>query len=116
MERFLEGVTGHIPLEREAPHEVGAGERLFPADEVNSKPENETIVLVSDGEFLGGRVKTEALPIRVEIAMPNTKAAHDVAITIDLPSAHRIEIIKRDIDVATAKGLVGTPEQCLDFE
>ena len=34
--RIGEGVTGHLPLEWVAPHEVGAGERLFPADEVSS--------------------------------------------------------------------------------
>ena len=33
MERIGEGVTGHLPLERVAPHEVGAGEILFPTDE-----------------------------------------------------------------------------------
>ena len=32
-ERICEGVTGHLPLERVAPHEVGAGERLFHTDE-----------------------------------------------------------------------------------
>jgi hypothetical protein len=32
-ERICEGVTGHLPLERVAPHEVGAGESLFPTDE-----------------------------------------------------------------------------------
>lgn len=115
-ERIGEGVTGHLPLEWVAPHEVGAGESLFPADADGSESENETIVLVSDGEFPGVRVKTEALPIRVKIAVSNTKAAHDVWITIDLPSTHRIEIIKGDIDIATAKCLLGTPEQSLCFE
>ena len=33
MERIGEVVTGHLPLERVAPHEVGAGEILFPTDE-----------------------------------------------------------------------------------
>jgi len=32
-ERIREGVTGNLPLERVAPHEVGAGESLFPTDE-----------------------------------------------------------------------------------
>lgn len=113
---FFEGVTGHLPLEREAPHEVGAGERPFPEDAAGSESENETVALVSDGEFLGVRVKTEALPFRIKIAVWNIKAAHDVAITIDLPSAHRIEMIKGDIDIAPAKGLVETPEVRLDFE
>ncbi|MBL9176647.1 MAG: serine/threonine protein kinase [Verrucomicrobiaceae bacterium] len=32
-ELIREGVTGHLPLERVAPHEVGAGESPFPTDE-----------------------------------------------------------------------------------
>lgn len=32
-ERIREGVTGRLPLEWVAPHEVGARERLFPTDE-----------------------------------------------------------------------------------
>ena len=32
-----EGVTGHFPLERVAPHEVGAGERLFPPNLMGSE-------------------------------------------------------------------------------
>ena len=32
-ERIREGVTGQLPLERVAPHAVGARERLFPTDE-----------------------------------------------------------------------------------
>ena len=32
--RAMEGVTGHLPLEWVAPHEVGARERLFPPKKV----------------------------------------------------------------------------------
>lgn len=32
--RATEGVTGHLPLEWVAPHEVGARERLFPPKKV----------------------------------------------------------------------------------
>jgi|GEM_PF-4745598 len=33
-QRATEGVTGHLPLEWVAPHEVGARERLFPPKKV----------------------------------------------------------------------------------
>ena len=115
-ERIREGVTGHLPLEWVAPHEVGARERLFPPDEASSKPENETVIRISDTEFPGILVKAEALELRLEVALPDTKPAHDVAITIEFYSAHRVEMIKGDVDVAKRLSVIRPPEERFGFE
>lgn len=115
-ELIREGVTGHIPLERVAPHEVGAGERLFPTDEVSSKPENETVIRITDTEFLGMLVKAEDLELRVEVAMPNTKPAHDVAVTIEFYSAHRIKMIEGNVDVAKRLSVIRPSEERFSLE
>lgn len=115
-ELIREGVTGHIPLERVAPHEVGAGERLFPTDEVSSKPENETVIRICDTEFPSIFVKAEDLELRVEVAMSDTKAAHDVAVTIKFYSAHRIKMIEGDVDVAKRLHVNRPPEERFSLE
>lgn len=81
-----------------------------------SKPENKTIVVVTDGEFNGTWIESEGLELRVEISVRNTKTAHDVVIAIDLPSGERIEIVKGDIHITKATSLVGTPELRLSLE
>lgn len=115
-EWIREGVTGHLPLEWVAPHEVGAGERLFPTDEVSSEPENETIIRICDTKFPRTFVKAEDLEFRVEVAMPDTKPAHDVAVTIKFHSAHRIKMIEGDVDVAKRLHVIRPPEERFSLE
>ena len=51
-ERIREGVTGHLPLEWVAPHEVGARESPFPTDESELK-ENQKLAEKTRPSFLG---------------------------------------------------------------
>jgi len=93
------------------PRSSGEGKSFPVPDEASSKPENETVIRIGDTEFLGILVKTETLEFRVEVAMPNTKPAHDVAITIEFYSAHRIKMIEGDVDVTKRSGVIRPPEE-----